>query len=213
MNIKRFIKISTFIIRFTLAIATLLSLATLEWLSALISIGTLVLTFAPFSLEDRYHIKFPIDFEFAIVFFLFATLFLGEIGNFYELFWWWDILLHFISAITFGCVGFIILFYLNRTNKISSKPIWIAIFSFTFAISIGALWEIFEFSMDQLFGMNMQKSGLIDTMWDLIVDVAGGLVSALAGYGYMKGSQKSYLSRLIGYFINENPEINLPVDE
>jgi hypothetical protein len=57
-------------------------------------------------------------------------------------------------------------------------------------LSIGALWEIFEFLMDSLFGLNMQKSGLIDTMWDLIVDALGALVISILGYLYLKGDIK-----------------------
>lgn len=61
-----------------------------------------------------------------------------------------------------------------------------------FALGVGALWEIFEFTMDSLFGMNMQKpmlgdpSGLTDTMWDLIVDATGALVISVLGWRYLK---------------------------
>ncbi|MFP4547313.1 MAG: hypothetical protein ACLFQM_04220 [Fidelibacterota bacterium] len=206
---QKIFKISTFIIRITLIIAFITAIITHAWLNSLISIVALILTLIPYRIEDRYKIKIPLDFEIAIVLFLFASLFLGEIGNFYDRFWWWDILLHFISAIAFGCIGFIILYYLNKTNKISSKPFWIAVFTFSFAVSIGTVWEIFEFSVDQLLGLNMQKTGLHDTMWDLITDVTGALIAALAGYGYMTGSQKSYLSRLIAVFIKENPKIDI----
>ena len=206
---KRAFNITTYIIRTILIFLFIFTIIRQEWLAVLISLGTFVLTLVPPRLEDIYHIKLPLDFEIAIIFFLFATMILGEIGNFYERFWWWDILLHFSSAIAFGCVGFIILFYLNKTNKISSKPIWIALFSFSFAVSIGAVWEIFEFSMDTFFDMNMQKSGLVDTMWDLIVDVLGALLASLAGLAYMKGDQRSYISRMIAIFIKENPKIKL----
>jgi len=206
---KRAFNITTFIIRSILILIFLFAIIRGEWFAVLVSFGTFVLTLVPPRLEDIYHIKLPLDFEIAIIFFLFATMILGEIGNFYERFWWWDVLLHFSSAIAFGCAGFIILFYLNRTNKISSKPIWIALFAFSFAVSIGAVWEIFEFTMDQVFGMSMQKSGIVDTMWDLIVDVLGALIASLAGLAYMKGDQKSYISSMIATFIRENPKIKL----
>ena len=206
---RRAFNITTFIIRSILIIIFLFAIIRGEWLAVLISFSTFVLTLVPPRLEDIYHIKLPMDFEIAIIFFLFATMILGEIVNFYERFWWWDILLHFSSAIAFGCTGFIILFYLNRTNKISSKPIWIALFSFSFAVSIGVMWEIFEFAMDYMFGMNMQKSGIVDTMWDLIVDVIGALLASLAGLAYMKGDQRSYISHMIAIFIKENPKIEL----
>lgn len=206
---KKAYKIVSVSIRGILILAMIVAVILQKWSSVLISSVTLISTFLSYEIEDKYKIKIPIDFQIVIIFFLFCTLFLGELGNFYELFWWWDILLHFSSAIGFGCIGFIILYYLNRTNKISSKPFWLALFSFAFAVSIGAVWEIFEFSMDQIFGMNMQKSGLIDTMWDLIVDVLGALLASVVGYGYIKGDKRSYLARMIEAFIKENPKIEL----
>jgi len=157
--------------------------------------------------KKKYKINIPLHFELAIILFVYASLFLGEITKFYELFWWWDILLHAISAIAFGYVGFIIIFILNDTKKLNITPFWIAIFAFCFAISIGTIWEIFEFSIDQIFNTNMQKSGLIDTMWDLIADTLGALISILGGYAYMKGNKKAYLSKLIKLFIKENPDL------
>ena len=62
----------------------------------------------------------------------------------------------------------------------------LALFSFSFAIAIGVVWEIFEFFMDISFGLNMQKSGLIDTMGDLIVDSLGALLASGIGYFYLR---------------------------
>jgi hypothetical protein len=85
------------------------------------------------------------------------------------------------------------------------KPGFVALFAFMFAVGLGALWEIFEFGMDSLFGLNMQKSGLVDTMWDLIVDVAGALVISILGYGYLVRSENdSFLERWIARFIRAN---------
>ncbi|MCK4957179.1 MAG: hypothetical protein KAS49_06045 [Candidatus Cloacimonetes bacterium] len=209
MESKTGIRILEDLLRIILVVAIILSLVRYSWITVLISSLTLMLTYLPFWIENKYHINIPLDFEFAIILFVFSSLFLGEITKFYNLFWWWDIMLHAISAIAFGCIGFIIMFTLSKTNKISAKPIWIAIFAFCFALSIGAIWEILEFSIDQVLGMNMQKSGLIDTMWDLIVDAIGALISAVAGYAFMKGNQKSYLSRLIGLFIKDNPNLKI----
>ena len=92
------------------------------------------------------------------------------------------------------------------------KPGFVAFFAFLFAIGVGAIWEIFEFSMDQLFGLNMQKamlgdpSGLTDTMWDMIVVVFGALSIALLGYGYLKtAGNESFMERWIQAFIERNP--------
>ena len=93
-------------------------------------------------------------------------------------------------------------------------PGFIAFFAFMFALGMGALWEIFEFSMDKIFGMNMQKpmfgdySGLTDTMYDLIVDAIGALFISVLGYGYLKKAKaKSFLERWIWSFIVKNPRL------
>ena len=88
------------------------------------------------------------------------------------------------------------------------KPRFVALFAFMFAMGMGAVWEIFEFGMDQLFGLNMQKSGLVDTMWDLIVDGAGALTISLLGWSYLRAvGSDSFLERWIDAFIETNPQM------
>ena len=103
---------------------------------------------------------------------------------------------------------------MNETEKLQlhMKAGFVAFFAFLFALGVGALWEIFEFTMDSLFGMNMQKpmlgdpSGLTDTMWDLIVDALGALVVSFLGWRYLKNpEQKSFLERWIDSFVARNP--------
>jgi len=197
------------IFRLSLVIAAVWAVIDLQWQSLFIVLTTLTLSYLPDWMRNQYHIRIPHEFALAIICFIYASLFLGELGQFYERFQWWDVMLHMNSAIGFGCIGFIIMFYMNRSNRISSRPFWLAIFGFSFALSIGAIWEIFEFSMDQLLGMNMQKSGLVDTMWDLIVDAVGAFLASLAGYTYIRGNKTPFLSRLIGAFIKDNPEFEL----
>jgi len=96
--------------------------------------------------------------------------------------------------------------------QIHLKPGFVAFFAFMFALGMGALWEIFEFTMDSVFGMNMQKpmlgdpSGLTDTMWDLIVDALGALTVSVLGWRYLNNpEQDSFLERWINCFIEGNP--------
>jgi len=69
------------------------------------------------------------------------------------------------------------------------------------------VWEIFEFVADSAFGLNMQKSGLVDTMWDLIVDCLGAASIAGLGYGYMRTGTESFLERWIRTFVRNNPRL------
>lgn len=177
------------------------------WASLLVIVLTFALTFAPMQLQRFYHIKIPMAFTSAIIVFTYFTLFLGEIGNFYERLWWWDVFLHGGAAIGFGLIGFIFMFMLFGGDKYAAPPIAIAWFAFCFGITIGVIWEIFEFGMDQLFHMNMQKSGLVDTMYDLMVDALGAGLGSTAGYFYLKGRWFGGLARMIDQFVRENRDL------
>lgn len=158
-----------------------------QWSVVLVASLTFVLTLSPVRFATWLGIDLPPSFLLAITFFIFGTLFLGEVVDFYNRYWWWDIALHFGSAMGFGLIGFLFIFMLFEGDRFAAPPYAIAILSFAVAVSIGALWEVFEFGMDQIFGMNMQKSGLVDTMGDLIVDAIGAGLAAMSGYFYLKG--------------------------
>jgi Predicted membrane protein len=180
------------------------SLATGRYASTFIALGTFGLTLVPMALSRRFRIYIPRSFMAGIVVFLFATLFLGEVGDFYYRYWWWDVVLHGGSALGFGLVGFVAIFMLFQGDRYAAPPWAMGLFAFCFAMSIGALWEIFEYAMDQIFGTNMQKSGLQDTMWDLIVDAGGGLIGALSGVIYLKRDRGAPFAGLIRDFIYRN---------
>lgn len=178
-----------------------------RWSLLFIILLNFIITFLPRIIERRYKIDIPIEFEILILVFVFASLFLGEVRDYYTAYWWWDIVLHIGSGIALGFIGFLILFVLYKGNKINASPFTIALFSFCFAVAIGAVWEIFEFAMDQLFGLNMQKSGLIDTMWDLIVDSLGALLASAIGYIYLKKREVFFIDRIIKRFVKDNPNL------
>jgi hypothetical protein len=170
----------------------------------------LLITFMPLMLGKRFDVVIPHGFETLAVVFLYMSLFLGEFGDYYNRFWWWDVVLHSGSAFLLGILGFLLVYVLNEKKDVNLDlhPQFIALFAFLFAIGIGTLWEIFEFFMDQVFGLNMQKSGLVDTMWDLIVDVIGAGLIAIVGWGYIKSRETdSFLERWIREFIHKNPHL------
>ena len=193
-------------LRMTIVLAILGSAWNQRWTLLFTSILILAVTFFPYFFEKKYDINLPIEFELLIIIFIYASLFLGEIHSYYTLFWWWDIILHIGSGVALGFVGFLVLYTLYHSKKINASPIWIAVFSFCFGVAIGAVWEIFEFAMDQIFLLNMQKSGLVDTMWDLIVDSLGALLVSIIGYFYIKGRRKTIFGRLMKKFTKENPK-------
>ncbi|WP_235857743.1 hypothetical protein [Marimonas lutisalis] len=170
-----------------------------------IALATLALSMAPVFVARWADVHVPATFMLAVVAFVGGTLFLGEVYGFYDRFWWWDILMHGGSAVGFGLIGFVLVFMLFQGDRFAAPHWVVAVFGFCFAVAIGAAWEVFEFAMDQLFGMNMQKSGLVDTMTDLIVDIIGALFGALSGWLYLKGLYAPGMQRLIDEFIERNP--------
>lgn len=202
MNFER-VPYLTLIIWGILVIAFCVALFTRQWSNAFVTIVALTLTTLPTVFSNRFHIQLPLSFLAAISLFFFATLFLGEIFDFYNKFWWWDVLLHGSSAVGFGIIGFLFIFYLFQGDRYDAPPWALGVIAFCVALSIGALWEIFEFAMDQIFGLNMQKSGLVDTMWDLIVDTIGASFGAISGFLWLKGRSIG-LSGMIEEFIQNN---------
>lgn len=170
----------------------------------------LLITFLPMLLGKRFQVGIPHSFETLAVIFVYMTLFLGEMRGYYLRFWWWDAVLHTGSGFLLGVLGFLLVYVLNEKKEVQLElsPAFMALFAFMFAMGIGALWEIFEFSMDQMFGLNMQKSGLMDTMWDLIVDGIGALCISLFGWaGLRRKTRNSFLERWIDEFIEKNPQM------
>jgi len=176
----------------------------------------LSITFLPLLLGKRFDVRIPHEFEFLAVIFIYAALFLGEVHGYYIRYWWWDMILHAGSGLILGILGFLLIYVLNENDNIdlSLNPGFMAFFAFVFAMAFGAIWEIYEFIMDRLFDMNMQKpmlddpTGLTDTMWDLIIDAIGAGIIATLGYIHLrkKGSD-SFLEKWIDDFIEKNPQL------
>lgn len=193
----------TWIIWCVLLAAAILAVIEQRWTQVFVSVVSIILILLPGIFSERFNVHLPLSFLAAISLFVFGTLFLGEVFDFYERFWWWDILLHGLSAVAFGLIGFLFVFYLFQGDTYAAPPWALGLIAFCFAMAIGAIWEIFEFSMDQLFGMNMQKSGLVDTMGDLIVDAVGAAFGAFSGFLWLKG-QGVGLSGMIDEFVALN---------
>lgn len=180
-----------------------------QWLNTFAVLGILFLTFLPKMLRHNLRVYLPIEFDFLAIVFIFAAIFLGEIHSYYTKFWWWDIILHSSSGFLLGLAGFLAVYILNEEKRIhlQMKPAFVALFAFAFAVMLGAVWEIFEFSMDTIFGVHMQRSGLIDTMGDLIVDTLGALVISILGYFYVRTDKSLIFNRMVHRFVDKNPRL------
>ena len=190
-----------------LLVAAMIALGLGRWSLAFVSIATLTLSLVPPLLAARWSLTLPLPFLVATTLFFFASIFLGEAFDFYERLWWWDLGLHGSSALGFGLTGFLFVFMLFDGDRLAAPPSAIAFITFCVAMTVGAIWEVFEFTMDLFFGLNMQKSGLDDTMGDLIINAVGGLIASLTGYFYLVRNSAGLLGRALGQFIQMNQRL------
>lgn len=133
---------------------------------------TLLLLLVPSFVQLTFKVELPIFLEILILVFIYAAEILGEIDNYYFSIPYWDTILHTINGFVCAAVGFSMVSLLNKSEKIQFfvSPLFLAIVSFTFSMTIGVLWEFFEFSMDQLFAMDTQKDTLITSIHSAGVD-------------------------------------------
>lgn len=137
---------------------------------------TLILFFVPSFIQLNYHIKLPDTLEVIILLFIFSAEILGEIHAYYILFPFWDTMLHTLNGFLAAAIGFSLVDILNRAERFSFRlsPVFMAIVAFCFSMTIGVMWEFFEFFMDQCFQLDMQKDTIISTISSVMLDPTGG---------------------------------------
>lgn len=163
----------------------------------------------PGMLEKKLKIAIPSNMLLLYTIFLYSAIYLGEVRSFYYNVSNWDNILHTFSGAMIGALGFSIVTLLNKTEKvpINLSPVFVALFSFCFAVTLGVVWEFYEFIFDGLLGLNMQKfalengtdlvgrAALVDTMIDLFVDAVGALIMSTIGYISLKYN-KGWIEKL-----------------
>lgn len=169
----------------------------------------IIVVFVPVILDRGVNIRIPRALEIAFVGFCFSGLVLGDLFDFYGRFKWWDILLHGISGVMLGILGYVILsaFMDLEKAKTSVRPVLAAVWIICFALAVGALWEIFEYIADGIFGLNSQqyltstgtfdestplkgREALRDTMEDLILGFIGAAAVAIFIYLQLRPSYR-----------------------
>lgn len=127
---------------------------------------TLILFSLPSIIEKSMNLDLPNVLEITILLFIFAAEILGEINAFYLKFQLWDTLLHTVNGFLAAAIGFALVDLLNEKEKFSLRlsPFFMAVVAFCFSMTIGVLWEFFEFGMDFFFNMDMQKDTVINSI-------------------------------------------------
>lgn len=127
---------------------------------------TLILFMIPIFIDKKLNIELPNVLETIILLFIFSAEILGEVKNFYGTFKYWDTILHTINGFLCAAIGFSLIDILNRSDKFHLKmsPIFVTVVAFCFSMTIGVLWEFFEFGMDYVFNTDMQKDRIVSTI-------------------------------------------------
>ena len=186
-------------------------------LMAMEALGAILLLFLPTILEKKFRFDIPSLMQIFVVIFLFAAVFLGEFRRFHFVVPYWDKILHLISGAFLASLGFSIIQTFNKYDIIYMNPFFVALFSFSFAMTIGSLWEIYEYFWDVNFNLNMLKymdengvsyvgiHALSDTLTDLIVDAIGAFIMSAIGYVAVK-LNKTWIYEFIIYKENKKIE-------
>lgn len=141
--------------------------------SAALCILSLMLFFVPALLQDKMKIEIPPVFQAIIFGFIFAAEILGEVNHFYVRIPGWDTMLHTMNGFLCAAIGFSLVYLLNRSSEeINLSPFYLTLVAFCFSMTIGVLWEFFEFTMDQFFFVDMQKDFIVQEFGSVTLDPA-----------------------------------------
>ena len=165
-----------FILRLLVIVVMILQIFNKNYENVFLCILTLLLLVLPSLVQVTMKIELPTTLEIIILVFIFAAEILGEIREFYIVFPFWDTVLHTLNGFLAAAIGFSLVDLLNRSEKMVFKlsPLFTAIVAFCFSMTIGVIWEFFEFGMDQILGFDMQKDTIIHTVRSVMLDPAGG---------------------------------------
>ena len=153
------------VLRILVIVSLIIQLFLREWGNAFLCVVTLLLFTLPKLIEDKYKIELPNVLESIVYIFIFASAILGEINNFYEKIPFWDTILHTLNGFICAGIGFSLVDLFNQNSKrINLSPLYVAIVAFCFSMTVGVVWEFYEFTCDQVVKTDMQKDTIIKSI-------------------------------------------------
>ena len=160
------------ILRISVILVMIAQIMNRDWHNVMLCVLTLVLFTVPSFIEKNWHIDIPSTLEVIILLFIYSAEISGEIRSYYINIPGWDTVLHTITGFLSAAIGFSLVDIINRNErtKLYLSPLYVAIGAFCFSMTIGVLWEFFEFSMDWFFGLDMQKDTIINMINTVVLD-------------------------------------------
>ncbi|MEK6916028.1 MAG: ATP-binding protein [Nanoarchaeota archaeon] len=165
-----------------------------------------VATFIPLMLS-RFGIKTGSEMQIVILLIIYGSLFLGEARGVFANLWWWDILLKGVAAVALSFIGLTVIMALEDQELLDASPFMIIGLSFALAFTLGALWEIVEFSLDSIFGFALQQIGTGVVALDLVIDGVAAFIVSAGGYLYKKRGFGNPVSGLVVKLMRRNPSL------
>lgn len=161
-----------FVLRAMVILMMVLQIFNRNYENVFLCLLTLVLLVMPSLIQINLKIELPTALEITILVFIFAAEILGEIQAYYIRFPFWDTVLHTLNGFLMAAIGFALVDILNRSKRFSIQlsPVFLAIVAFCFSMTIGVIWEFFEFGMDRFFGLDMQKDTVIHQFSSVMLD-------------------------------------------
>ena len=171
-------KAKTFVyvaLRLLVVIVLISEIFNMNYNNVFLCVLTLILFMVPSFLNKRLNIVMPETLEIIVLLFIFGAGILGEINQYYLIFDRWDDMLHIINGFLCAAIGFSLVDILNRNEKItfSLSPFFVAMVAFCFSMTVGVIWEFFEFGMDTFFQMDMQKDTIITSISSVLFNPEG----------------------------------------
>ncbi len=170
----------------SLMVAAGYELYTRDWSNLFVILLVVVLSGVPYVMEKKFDIHTPEAIRLGIIVFLFATFFLGEVNQFYENFFWWDVALHTFAGAGGTLIAYILLVIFYRQSELRSTPFMTSLLAFSLTMTMAVLWEVYEFMIDEFVKpeMVMQRDNF-DTMTDFVVTIIGAIFVSVPGYRYL----------------------------
>ena len=141
--------------------------------SAMLCVLSLILFLLPAFLQDKMNLVIPPVFQGIIFGFIFAAEILGEVNHFYVRIPGWDTMLHTMNGFLCAAIGFSLIYLLNRESEnVQLSPLYLTLVAFCFSMTVGVVWEFFEFGMDQFFFLDMQKDFIVKEFGSVTLDPA-----------------------------------------
>jgi uncharacterized membrane protein YjdF len=195
--------ILTYVLQFLILMTVLFSIVTGNFFISVVGTIALCITFIPNYFGRKTHIIIPWEVTSLIAFALYLHIAGYSQGWYASLYPYYDKVAHFVATIMVGMIGFLLVVILHRLGQMRLSRLMSFFFILLFTMAVGCFWEIFEYSMDLVFGNRLffnrlLQHGLDDTMIDLIFDFIGGLIAAAFGAWYLKKADESEIfDRLI----------------